>query len=82
MRHEALYYEEQLRKGVEFYRSQPFNNTLHLLSTIMLDANVGVRDTRHGLLVALRAGLISRWLAKYPWGGLDTNEDERRKVRL
>lgn len=81
MTDEALCYEE-LRKSTEIYRSQPFNNTLQLLIQIILDANEGIRDSRYGLSVALRAGVISRWLAKYPWGGQDADEGERRRVRL
>ena len=82
MSHEELSYEEQRRNGVELNSYLSFYNTLQLLSRIMSDANEGIEDYRHGLFTALRAGVISRWLAKYPWGGLDTNTDERRGVRL
>lgn len=82
MTEEAVKYEEQQRKGVTYYRSQHYDDTLQLLRRIIGDANKGIIGSRQGLSVAIRAGLISRWLAKYPWGGLDTCKDERIEVRL
>lgn len=82
MTDEAVTYEEQQRKGVTYYRSQHYDDTLRLLRQIIGDANEGIIGSRQGLSFAIRAGVVSRWLAKYPWGGLDTSEDERREARL
>ena len=72
---EAENYEEQQRKGGTCYRSQHYYDTLRLLRQIIADT-----DHRRGLENAIRAGIIARWLSKYPWGGINRSQEEKRKV--
>ena len=78
---EAMSYEEELQKGTTFYRSQHYDDTLRLLRQIISVFNKDWSDTREGLATAMRAGLIDRWLAEYPWGGVDKSPLKRLKVR-
>ncbi|KAG7006022.1 origin recognition complex subunit 3 [Physcia stellaris] len=80
MMEEAMSYEEELQKGTTFYRSQHYDDTLRLLRQIISVFNKDWSDTREGLATAMRAGLIDRWLAEYPWGGVDKSPLKRRKV--
>ena len=81
MMDEAMSYEEQLEKKAIVYRSQQYNDTIRLLRQIIADANHGIQGNRDGLSTATRAGLVSRWLARYPWGGRDQSERDKRIVR-
>lgn len=77
-------YEEELQKGVTFYRSQHYDDTLRLLRRIISDVDKDYADTyntREGLAIAIRAGIIDRWLAEYPWGGRDKSPKEKLQVR-
>lgn len=60
MNEEARMYEEERMKRNEcYYRTQHYNDALRLLRLIM--------NIPHGIKEALRAGLVSDWLANYPW---------------
>ena len=77
---EAEKYEEQLRKGGTCYRSQHYYDTLRLLRQIIADTDHGIEFSRQGLKTAIRAGIIARWLANYPWGGINRSHKEKREV--
>ncbi|KAL8796732.1 MAG: hypothetical protein Q9195_001122 [Heterodermia aff. obscurata] len=77
---EAENYEEQQRKGGTCYRSQHYYDTLRLLRQIIADTDHGIHNSRQGLETAIRAGIIARWLSKYPWGGKNRSQEEKRKV--
>ena len=84
MMKEAISYEEELQKGTTFYRSQHYDDTLRLLRQIISVFNIKKDwsdDSREGLAMAMRAGVIERWLAEYPWGGVDKSPKEKLKVR-
>lgn len=77
---EAESYEEQQRKGGTCYRSQHYYDTLRLLRQIIADTDHGTDFSRKGLETAIRAGIIARWLSKYPWGGINRSQEEKREV--
>ena len=79
---EAENYEEQRRKGITCYRSQHYSDTLRLLGQIMADTEHGdgVLSSRRGMEIAIRAGIVARWVSKYPWGGINRSQEDKRKV--
>ena len=74
MNDEARVFEETIKDGTCFYRSQHYNDALRLLRRIMVDAEDGVRES-------LRAGLVSDWLVNYPWHGAGA-ADSPKEVNL
>lgn len=62
MQAEAAEFESKIAAGVSIYRSSHYNHALRLLRQIVL-------DSENGICEAIRAGLVSDWLAKYPWQG-------------
>ena len=62
--------EAQAAENKSAFRTQPERNALHVLHHI-LDFDVAT---------ALEAGVISRWLGQYPFGGTDASEDKKKKI--